>query len=427
MKNKYVILFTLFLSFSILSNNANAASKIKIASFNNIKNKQIVQSIQDTSFVVMDSTIIKGALGTDSLRYNYTFDSKGLLAQNINQNWNSNSWKNYDMNVYTYDSKGNNTSGIYSIYKSSNSTWTPSIQSTYTFDANNNMTTNINLIWKASSSSWVDSGEVVITYNTNNNPTQSIHYTWNGTTWINESKNTFTYTGNQMTTEIIYTYNGSAWVNDTKEAYTYDANGNISLIMESYYDSKWIIDYRTDFKYDSNHNKLTEYGSWYDDAGINYYDDYEITDIYDSNNNISIENDWTADVYGDFTYYETLYTYDSANNLLTLNNYNQDDKGNNISLNYEIINYYSTKTFTALYTTQINNLQYFPNPVKDKLQLSGITDATTITILDLSGKTLITKTISDNETIMLNNLSNGVYLIKANTNKWTQVSKLLKE
>lgn len=60
-----------------------------------------------------------------------------------------------------------------------------------------------------------------------------------------------------------------------------------------------------------------------------------------------------------------------------------------------------------------NNMRIFPNPATNNLFITGIDQPTTLFITDLSGRTLITRTISQNETVDVSALSSGIYLLKA--------------
>jgi hypothetical protein len=82
---------------------------------------------------------------------------------------------------------------------------------------------------------------------------------------------------------------------------------------------------------------------------------------------------------------------------------------------------------TAL--TKYNNevLSLFPNPVSDFITVKGIEEVSNLTIVDLNGKTLLSKQIKENENISVQTLSNGIYCAKITTNKGTKNIKLIKK
>jgi hypothetical protein len=82
-------------------------------------------------------------------------------------------------------------------------------------------------------------------------------------------------------------------------------------------------------------------------------------------------------------------------------------------------------------TADISNsdLQFFPNPATDKITLTGLSSNATISILDLSGQTLLLMKSSErggDTTIDINNLKAGIYFIKIG-NTPNKTFKLIKQ
>ena len=63
----------------------------------------------------------------------------------------------------------------------------------------------------------------------------------------------------------------------------------------------------------------------------------------------------------------------------------------------------------------IDNFFLFPNPSKNKIQISGLTDNSNYEIYNLMGMKIFTGTVSKNEDINIESLVNGVYVLKLNT------------
>lgn len=57
-------------------------------------------------------------------------------------------------------------------------------------------------------------------------------------------------------------------------------------------------------------------------------------------------------------------------------------------------------------------LKVFPNPVKDGFYVNGIKQAVTIVLIDICGRTLLSKKIYENEFIPLDKIQNGVYILR---------------
>lgn len=82
----------------------------------------------------------------------------------------------------------------------------------------------------------------------------------------------------------------------------------------------------------------------------------------------------------------------------------------------------STKGFDAA------TFDYYPNPVKDFLNLSYSQKISDVTVFNLLGQQVFSKTIGQNQSkIDLSNLSKGAYLVKINSEDQTQTIKIVKE
>ncbi|MCL2651614.1 MAG: T9SS type A sorting domain-containing protein, partial [Candidatus Azobacteroides sp.] len=64
-----------------------------------------------------------------------------------------------------------------------------------------------------------------------------------------------------------------------------------------------------------------------------------------------------------------------------------------------------------------------PNPVSDRLGISGITENAVVTVLDASGKTVLQSTVAPNETIAVNRLQNGIYFVVVNGKTMKMIKK----
>jgi hypothetical protein len=61
-----------------------------------------------------------------------------------------------------------------------------------------------------------------------------------------------------------------------------------------------------------------------------------------------------------------------------------------------------------------NTIHIYPNPVSDNLYIEGTSYPAQVTIIDLSGKTVLWQNIKENESISVNHLSKGIYLVRIN-------------
>lgn len=84
------------------------------------------------------------------------------------------------------------------------------------------------------------------------------------------------------------------------------------------------------------------------------------------------------------------------------------------AVNYESASktvYINVMLTTGISEVGTNKFLIFPNPVIDFFSVSGIEGRAKISLSDLNGRVILTKEISNNEMISLDNLSRGIYII----------------
>ena len=84
----------------------------------------------------------------------------------------------------------------------------------------------------------------------------------------------------------------------------------------------------------------------------------------------------------------------------------------------------------ALATNQFDtsNFSYYPNPVKDILNISYIDAITAVSVYNLLGQEVITKSVNDNLTkIDMSSLSKGTYLVKVASDNLVKTIKVIKQ
>lgn len=91
----------------------------------------------------------------------------------------------------------------------------------------------------------------------------------------------------------------------------------------------------------------------------------------------------------------------------------------NISLTYDMP--LGTEDFNA------NKVAFYPNPVKDVLNLSAIENIDSVSIFNLSGQKLVNKTINANETVIdMSSFSTGTYIVNVISDKNVKTIKVVK-
>ncbi len=233
---------------------------------------------------VVDTTVVFRT--RDTSRYIYTYDNKGVLIGELNQEWKNNQWVNNYRNTRYYNSNGNvlsmqgerwtngpswiieyrlvytyNVNG--NILSISNQQWTNDewvivSRITYLFDNSGNM---LSLLRESSSSGQLEnSTRESYTYDTKGNRLSLIHESWQNNLWINTYRNNYTYDtqGNQMS-DLYEFWNNNIWVIDSRKTYNYDVKGNqLSILFELWSGSSWVNNSRKSYTYDAN-NKILSY------------------------------------------------------------------------------------------------------------------------------------------------------------------------
>ena len=125
------------------------------------------------------------------------------------------------------------------------------------------------------SSSWVNSSKMETTYHAHDNsnaaslveymsgmlpllmtvsfsmvpgmPALNTSYLWNGSTWVNEEKETYNWNGTTdlLTDVVVDLWSGTDWVPNNRTTYTYDANENVSVAIEQTWMARsWTDEYK---------------------------------------------------------------------------------------------------------------------------------------------------------------------------------------
>jgi len=76
----------------------------------------------------------------------------------------------------------------------------------------------------------------------------------------------------------------------------------------------------------------------------------------------------------------------------------------------------------------LNNLKYYPNPVKNTFTLSNSSVIDSVEITSLLGQKVVTKTVNDLQAeINLSSLANGIYFVKVTSEGQEKTIKIIKE
>jgi hypothetical protein len=297
-------------------------------------------------------------------------------------------WLNNSKFEYQYDNQNLNTTVIQYHTDYETNIWKKYQKKQILINSLGQEVEQTTLLWNSDSSIWVNSE--LITYFYENNLKSDIQYWWDAYEWRLLSKNDVYEIGlNIVVHDGFYYKNDSAWVHNRKKRFEYNDDGN-TLLEESYgfveEDSMWV--------------GYTKYVSIYNLSGQR-----TVLIKYAWNNDI---NNWRFLHKNTFEYNEQgLVFFNSSFGWFELENIWNRDWSN--------IYYYSNPS--SIYDNNMVNLaiSISPNPSTNQISINydDYSNQNTIySIYTISGKVVDEGLIPQSNTINVNKLDAGYYLLK---------------
>jgi hypothetical protein len=411
MKNLIVLVCSLFI-ISVLSSQDFRSEFQKFNKYGHIgmfsnENMNLLKKQTNTTKQRLDSLCtLSGGLELTSKSV-WTYDNQGKIITQISYNWNSSSWIPVRKIDYGYDDQNRLSSQTTSGWESRKpNSWGIQGKYGYTYNAIGLRKTwiiySVELL-SDSTFKFFESSYFEYTYNAKNQiknfslycagskmENDDRYYDIHGndslriyTSESNSQKVTYdnTYNGDKIATTLAthgFVRAATGWEPDYRMELTYDTNGNCVSAIDYYW------------------NPTTSAESSLNRCVLRYDTNYSINDVLN-----------VPDLYGTFAAVNklvksTIYSSRTGSSVTSVDNY-----------------YYSTVEInTAVPTISSDKVSFFPNPVKDFLQISGIDNIKTVLITDLSGKLILNKNLlSANDKIYVGNLAKGMYIVKVITDK----------
>ncbi|MGB5361931.1 MAG: T9SS type A sorting domain-containing protein, partial [Aureibaculum sp.] len=348
-------------------------------------------------------------------KYEFTFDSNRNISVLITSNWStySSQWSYVNKIYFTYD---DNNLILESGFGFMITQWYATYKIEYAYDGNQNMISETYFQWWAQQRVWMNINKYELTYDMSGNLIEEFYFewdfgsgewghatskwdyeydggnnlisevfsAWDGNDWVNEDKYDYTYLAGNMTTEIGWFWN-SGWVEDYKDVYTFDANGNLTLgIYYYWYSNDWIPYEKEEFIYDLSYNSS--------DLIIPY-----IYMIYDYPNMLI----------GYRRYEFTDPTWKEVDKMILF----FSDYNNALNIDDEILS---------------SSVKLYPNPVDDVLTINSEIPLTKVEVYSILGKKVKEFKAGFNS-MRIDNLSNGVYIVRILAEKGSATRKLIKK
>ena len=287
--------------------------------------------------------------------------------------------------LYFYDSKGNERLLVIYFWHAMNNTWIENTKYEHTYDANDNLTLVIFHVRTWDDNAWIENTKHENTYDANGNQTLQISYTRDAgnNTWIENSKHEYTYDANgSQTLGIIYFWDteNNTWIEDSKYEYTYDANGNQTLqIFYTWDNTTWSEWNKYEYTYDLSFSK----------------EDLLLP------NNVFMNNKQLDKKY---------YTWSDAD----------------WAYRHTTTYYWSEHSVGIAEMQNPASVQVYPNPAQHTLYIMSEEAVEQVSIYDINGRELMQLPYPA-QSIDINHLANGIYLVKVKTAAGETVKKIVKQ
>ncbi|MEP3838863.1 MAG: T9SS type A sorting domain-containing protein [Algibacter sp.] len=330
-----------------------------------------------------------------------------------NDTWDGTNWNLISQTTFTFNSNCLATEGLSKFMDFGGSGMLENASFlTLTYNSNDLPVESINQLWNEETSSWEDQLKTEFIY-TGTNLTQYINYDWLNNTWEQSNRELNTYNASNLLTENItqtWDETNMVWMNNTKTEYTYNPNDTFNIVTIYHRDNSngnWVNDTRETYNYTGNLLSSKKSDTWNTSAWEN---DRISNYSYDSNNFLieTLKTKWDGA------------TYENENRILQTNNSDGFPTeminqtwffGSWLSASRDRRTYPSCASLSIKDVAK-SELKIYPNPTKNELNINNKTPGL-VSITDLNGRQIKSFIHKNNTTRFdTSKISNGVYLLR---------------
>jgi hypothetical protein len=372
----------------------------------------------------------------DTSRTVFEYDENSNLIRRLqyigmDQYWRKNNYEYNDIGVLTMEEE--------LFFENNTNEWKGNWKNEYIFDESYYLQEEINYIWPPTLTNWIEWTKKYFYYDDENNNIETIWYQLSGAYDEDLEKfKKFTYgydpDGNIIEeTEYVYWSYINDWRENIKLTRVFDSAGNIlEYVLYKYlddYPDNWFA-METEVSEFNSHGNRTYFfitkrdlyeEEWQNVAESYYeYDDQQYLIKQTSYAWNFMDNEWIGSS-------KLIFTYDENYRLQKSETYLWDWDNNDWIPFYYILSFYSDPLYISQdhYFSAIN---VFPNPVKDKLNISGLAYESIISVFDLNGRLLIhEKSSSERDIVDVSNFKSGIYILEVRNGKSVQSIKFIKQ
>lgn len=382
---------------------------------------------------------------TDELEYaskeTFSYNSANQITEHHNYQWlklsNVAQWVEDMKIVYTYNLGGQLIQDVSYSWDDDLNELVLTTKGTYTYNASGKVTSMFMYSWDTD---WVPTAKYEYTYNASGKISIMEYSMFYNDSWVLFTKELYTYNGQGQLTELLTTslnFLAFSMENSKKEVSTYNAAGdNTSTTAYKWVMNAWVNDWKDEATFDLNHRELTtKESSWKSELStwnVDHYTEY----TYAANGDLASmihKRDETPGVlinYGkdEITYNNSYTTSDiiypyyfgdvlgtaSTHMFTLLTTYGWGTGG--WSFDEKTTFYYSPITITTNPSIADGNIQIYPNPVNERLNVvTGSDKPSQLSISGLDGRLLKSHEFTHNISIETSSFPRGIYLIQIST------------
>ena len=438
-----------------INKNANSAVQSLLVDsvyiYNSKGNQREVYTYNSSGLITED--LIQQFSGNQWVNYqkvSNSYDAGGKVLLSTQANWENNTWVvqlsstltynvqgqlikevveqaindvliNNSQYVYEYGTDSFLTSGTYQEWK--NGQWVNNLKDTYTNDNEGNRLTDLMQAWQ--NSTWKDSMRFTLTYDNNSNNISEFGEIWTGQ-WENFDRGSNTYDSNNNVVGGLYErWENNAWTNILRNTFTYDSRNNrLQETDELFYNNQWNNQSRLTWTYDNNNIVLSELieltgptGDWSNNNKMEY--NYDLT----NNTATGTYYDWVVSSWVQSD--GSLYFYDSARNLFVYN-------GNKVTVKF--ISSIMAVADKIKSPNQFFLSQNYPNPFNPSTVISyqlPVNGYVSLKIYNIVGKEISTLVNEEKQpgnyeiTFDASKLSSGIYFYTLSVGSFGQVGSFV--
>lgn len=397
----------------------------------------ITCSIFSQNVYRLDSTLVQNwdipnNEWVDNLKNHYYYDNGGILDTRVYQlMYNINSLDSISRQIQTY-SNDNLTESTFESFDGMN--WAYNTKDEYEYNADNKVTLQEGYFY---SGSWVNNSSQENTYDAGNgNITEELFKSLDfiSNTLVNDERNIYTYnTDALLEQEISQTWLSTLWFNQIRNDHFYLTNGLTDYIDRfDWLGTAWSgIMERTLIFYDSN-DLLVELRSQIDSGG-SLVNDGRVINSYDSNPNLTqvTGQTWNGSSWDNAT--NLIQNYNTENNIEEQISQIWDVPNNQWLNQVRFLSYWSLAESLSVTFVDALDINVYPNPAKDILQVQLPKAAPynlEVLLFDISGRQLseyILEKGSQQFTMSFRQQVSGTYFLKISTSGSSETFRIIKE